>query len=96
MPTGTGKTEVMIATVVSEHIKKTCIIVPSKLLHEQTTTRFSTLGELFNIGAIDESFKVPIVGCLKSSPDDLNELRYLINESNIIVTTMALLDSKKF
>lgn len=96
MPTGTGKTEVMIATVVSEHIKKTCIIVPSKMLHKQTITRFSTLGELFNIGAVDESFKVPVVGCLKSSPDDPNDLRSLINESNIIVTTMALLYSKKF
>lgn len=96
MPTGTGKTEVMIATIVSERIKKACIIVPSKMLHKQTIERFSTLGKLFSIGAIDESFKVPIVGCLKSSPDHLNELKDLINESNLIVTTMALLNSKNF
>lgn len=96
MPTGTGKTEVMIATVVSEHIKKTCIIVPSKMLHKQTVRRFSTLGELFNIQAINASFKLPVVGCLKSSPDHLKELRALINKSNIIVTTMNLLNSKKF
>lgn len=32
MPTGTGKTETMIATVVSEMVKRTLVIVPSHLL----------------------------------------------------------------
>ncbi|WP_449329296.1 DEAD/DEAH box helicase [Selenomonas noxia] len=96
MPTGTGKTEVMIATVVSERIKKVCIIVPSKMLQKQTIKRFSTLGKLFDIGAIDNSFKEPIIGCLNASPDNLSDLTALINDSNIIVTTAALLNSKKF
>lgn len=78
MPTGTGKTEVMIATVVSERIKKVCIIVPSKMLQKQTIKRFSTLGKLFDIGAIDNSFKEPIIGCLNASPDNLSDLTALI------------------
>lgn len=44
MPTGTGKTEVMIATVVSECRGKT--VVPSNLLRKQTINRFCTLGKL--------------------------------------------------
>ena len=36
MPTGTGKTETMIATVVSERIDRTLIIVPSNLLRKQS------------------------------------------------------------
>ena len=46
MPTGTGKTEVMIAAVVSDQCKRTCVIVPSNLLRRQTIDRFCTLGKL--------------------------------------------------
>nr|WP_092067925.1 DEAD/DEAH box helicase family protein [Dendrosporobacter quercicolus]NSL46846.1 DEAD/DEAH box helicase family protein [Dendrosporobacter quercicolus DSM 1736]SDL66359.1 Type III restriction enzyme, res subunit [Dendrosporobacter quercicolus] len=44
MPTGTGKTETMIATVVSEMIHRTLIIVPSNLLRKQTAEKFLTFG----------------------------------------------------
>ncbi len=96
MPTGTGKTEVMIATVVSECIGKTCVIVPSDLLRKQTINRFSTLAKLREIGAINDSFSNPILGCLMSSPKDVAELEELVNKSNIIVTTMSLLNSGNF
>lgn len=96
MPTGTGKTEVMIATVVSECRAKTCIVVPSNLLRTQTLKRFCTLGKLREIGAINESFLNPIVGCLISSPKDIIELHDLLNKSNLIVTTMSLLNSSFF
>lgn len=96
MPTGTGKTEVMIATVVSECRAKTCIVVPSNLLRTQTLKRFCTLGKLREIGAICESFLNPIVGCLISSPKDIAELQELLNKSNLIVTTMSLLNSSFF
>lgn len=96
MPTGTGKTEVMIATVVSERRAKTCIVVPSNLLRKQTITRFCTLGKLQEIGAINETFENPVVGCLVSSPKNIAELQDLLNESNVIVTTMSLLNSGHF
>ncbi len=96
MPTGTGKTEVMIATVVSECCSKTCIIVPSDLLRKQTIARFSTLGKLREIGAINESFENPVVGCLISSPKDITELQELLDKSNLIITTMSLLNSGYF
>ena len=96
MPTGTGKTEVMIATVVSECRGKTCIIVPSDLLRRQTISRFCTLGKLREIGAISDSFENPVVGCLVSSPKDISELEDLVSKSNIIVVTMSLLNSSRF
>lgn len=96
MPTGTGKTEVMIATVVSGHCSKTCIIVPSDLLRRQTIERFCSLGKLREIGAIDESFQNPVVGCLVSAPESVGELQNLLDKSNIIVTTMSLLSSRFF
>lgn len=96
MPTGTGKTEVMIATVVSECRAKTCVVVPSNLLRTQTLKRFCTLGKLREIGAISEAFLNPIVGCLTSSPKDIAELQELLDKSNLIVTTMSLLNSSFF
>lgn len=96
MPTGTGKTEVMMATAVSEHCKKTCVVVPSDLLRKQTFDRFCILGKLREIGAINSVFKNPIVACLVSSPKDKSELEYLISKSNIIVVTISLLNSSHF
>lgn len=96
MPTGTGKTEVMIATVISEHCAKTCVVVPSDLLRKQTITRFCTLGKLREIGAINGKFANPVVGCLVSSPNDIAELQDLLDKSNLIVTTMSLLNSGHF
>jgi superfamily II DNA or RNA helicase len=96
MPTGTGKTEVMIATVVSAHRAKTCIVVPSNLLRTQTVSRFCTLGKLREIGAINNSFENPIVGCLVASPKDTAELQDLLDKSNLIITTMSLLNSGHF
>lgn len=96
MPTGTGKTEVMIATVISEHRAKSCIIVPSDMLRKQTISRFCTLKKLREIGAISDKFSNPMVGCLVSSPKDISELQELIDKSNLIVTTMSLLNSVHF
>lgn len=96
MPTGTGKTEVMISVIVSEKRKKTLVIVPSNLLRKQTIERMSILGKLRDIGAIDESFLNPLIGCLYSSPVTIKDLEELIDKSNIIVTTVSLLCSKKF
>jgi superfamily II DNA or RNA helicase len=96
MPTGTGKTEVMIATVVSECCTKTCVVVPSDLLRKQTIKRFCELGNLRAIGAINEEFENPIVGCLISSPKNIAELQDLLSRCNLVVTTMSLLNSAHF
>ncbi len=96
MPTGTGKTEVMIATVISEPCQKTCVIVPSNLLRKQTAERFCTLTKLREIGAVDDRFENPIVGILLSIPKDLDELKELIDKSNVIITTMSLVSRNTF
>lgn len=96
MPTGTGKTEVMIATVVSEQREKTCVIVPSNLLRNQTLERFATLGKLRDFGAVKEAVENPVVACLVASPKDKAELDELIDKSNVIITTMSLLNSNHF
>ena len=91
MPTGTGKTETMIATVVSEMIDRTLIIVPSNLLRKQTAEKFLTFGILKDINVIDHSALTPTVTALMKTPKELSDLKEIFAKSNVVVTTMSLL-----
>ncbi|MGD9566805.1 MAG: DEAD/DEAH box helicase family protein [Sedimentibacter sp.] len=91
MPTGTGKTETMIATVVSEMIDRTLIIVPSNLLRKQTADKFLTFGILQDIGVINNNAVKPTVAALLKTPKELTDLQLILDKSNIVVTTMSLL-----
>lgn len=91
MPTGTGKTETMIATVVSEMIDRTLIIVPSNLLRKQTAEKFLTFGILQDIGVINSNAVKPTVAALLKTPKELTDLQLILDKSNIVITTMSLL-----
>lgn len=91
MPTGTGKTETMMATIVLEKIKTTLIIVPSKLLRDQTTNKFVSLGILKEIGVVQNHAQFPIVATLQTTPQDASDLIAIFEKANVIITTMSLL-----
>lgn len=91
MPTGTGKTETMMATIVLERIKTTLIIVPSKLLRDQTANKFVSLGVLKEIGVVKENAKFPVVATLQTTPRYEDDLTAILEKANVIVTTMSLL-----
>lgn len=91
MPTGTGKTETMIATVVSEMVKRTLVIVPSHLLRQQTVSKFLSFGVLQKFGIIKDEARHPSVTLLKSAPKTKEDLEYFVSHSNVIVTTMSLI-----
>ncbi|MEL5898322.1 DEAD/DEAH box helicase family protein [Clostridium sporogenes] len=89
LPTGTGKTETMLATIVSEKIKRTLIIVPSDLLRTQIFKKAKEFGVLYKSGNLKESVLKPNVLLLKSRIKDLELFIELINSANIIITTMS-------
>lgn len=91
MPTGTGKTETMIVIILSEKCKKTLIIVPSKLLRNQTVKKFISLGILNDINVVKSNIKYPIVACLSSTPSNADELDHVLKSANVIISTMSLL-----
>jgi len=91
MPTGTGKTEAMIATVISERVRRTLVVVPSDMLRKQTVDKFMTFGALQDIGVISSTAIKPSVTLLKSTPRNLDELLNILEKSNVIVTTMSIL-----
>jgi len=92
MPTGTGKTETMLATIVAEKILKTLIVVPSHFLRRQTYDKAKSLGLLYEIGVIRKSALEPNVFMLGQGIKDFGKFKKYIDKANIIITTMSLAD----
>ena len=90
MPTGTGKTETMIATIVSEKIVRSVIVVPSDILRKQTVDKIQTFGVLKKIGVVEKSSISLTVVLLKSMPKTEEEMENLISNANIVVLTMSI------
>jgi superfamily II DNA or RNA helicase len=90
MPTGTGKTETMLSTLVSKPCSKVLVIVPTDALRTQIAHKFRSLGILKELGIIPESFHYPIVGVLKTKPDTVTELNQIFNITNVIITTINI------
>ena len=91
MPTGTGKTETMLATLISNCCKKLLVSVPSDSLRTQIAQKFITLGLLKEYGIADESCLNPIVGIVNSGFDTPQDLQNFIDKCNVVVSTMTLL-----
>src|SRR5690606_6064388 len=66
MPTGTGKTETMLATLISNCCKKLLVSVPSDSLRTQVAQKVITLGLLKEYSIVDSSCVNPIVGIINS------------------------------
>lgn len=90
MPTGTGKTEVMITSFLSEEIERLLVITPSNALRNQISEKFKGLGILKKIGIISENCKYPIVGILKKGFKSKNDEKDFFNQCNIVTTSMQL------
>ena len=91
MPTGTGKTETMLATIVAEKCLKTLIVVPSNLLRQQIFEKASTFGILYEIGVLnDRKVLPPNVTLLASGCKTFDEFKEIVDAANIIITTMSL------
>lgn len=91
MPTGTGKTETMLATLISNCCKKLLVSVPSDSLRTQIAQKFITLGLLKEYEIVDESCLNPIVGIVNSGFDTAQDLQNFVNKCNVVVSTMTLL-----
>jgi superfamily II DNA or RNA helicase len=86
MPTGTGKSEVMIAAGVESQSKRVLVVVPTDALRYQTATKFMSYGLLKQIGIVGD-IPNPVVGVLSSkpAPDHFDALR----TCNVVVSTMS-------
>ena len=90
MPTGTGKTETMLAVLVAHCIPRLLIAVPSKALRAQTAEKFITLGLLRTLNVIPESVEYPVVGIIERRPKSSAELQ-IFRDCNVTVGVMSSL-----
>ena len=90
MPTGTGKTEVMVATTLASQCQTVLVVVPSDALRLQTARKFQTLGVLRGIGVVPNEFLYPVVGMLRGVPKSEADLQ-VFQCCNVIITTMSAL-----
>ena len=89
MPTGTGKTETMLALLVSERCERLLVTVPSDSLRGQLSAKFASLGLLKRFGLVCPKVERPIVGVLYEKLKSEEELIQFIKKCNVVVTTMA-------
>ncbi len=90
MPTGTGKTETMLALMVCERIDKILVVVPTDALRDQITNKFLGLGLLRKIGAVGRKAENPIVGTLEHRLKTIDEVNKFFGSCNVVITTMAI------
>lgn len=90
MPTGTGKTETMIAVFVSSCCERLMVVVPTDALRTQLAAKFLSFGVLRDFGVISSSCLHPVVGILKHKPTTMAELDDFFEKCNVIVTTSQI------
>ncbi len=93
MPTGTGKSETMFTTIISERIPATLIIVPSNLLRNQIFEGVRNFGILPNLDMISEKIIFPNTFLYKSKPKagEEHKLIEIFREANIIISTPTMI-----
>lgn len=90
MPTGTGKTETMLALLVDQQLERLLVVVPTAALREQTAAKFETLGVLVASEVIGSTVIYPVVGALEHRPRTPEEVEEYFRCCNVVVTTMGV------
>ncbi|KAB8049567.1 hypothetical protein GCN78_16880 [Janthinobacterium rivuli] len=92
MPTGTGKTDTMIAAAVSSICERVLVVVPTDALRTQIAEKFLTLGVLRLEGAklLRDSASYPIVGTLKHTPATAEDAEKFFGACNVVIITSGI------
>lgn len=88
MPTGTGKTETMLAVLVHERLPRLLVVVPTATLRNQLANKFLALGVLRSFGVIGSEALYPVVGTLEHRFRTPEEAETYFRCCNVVVTTM--------
>lgn len=91
MPTGTGKTETMLAITVHERVRRLLVIVPTAALRDQTTYKYLSLGLLKRLGVVGQVALPPIVGTIDHRIETPDEVEALFQCCNVVISTMAMI-----
>lgn len=87
MPTGTGKTETMLALLVEARLSRLLVLVPSDALRSQLAEKFEQLGRLGDLSVLPPGALRPAVGRLTGRLGKIEAVEQFIEASQVIVTT---------
>lgn len=87
MPTGTGKTETMLAWLVAQRPERVLVLVSSAALRAQIASKFETLGILQRDGIVSPSAMRPRVGRVAGKFDSENDASAFVVACNVVVAT---------
>lgn len=90
MPTGTGKTDTMLASIIAARMRRTLILVPSDALRTQLVKKCTDIETLRKIGAVSEKALNPIVTAIDSKLSEI-QVAELATANIIVATPQALL-----
>jgi len=93
MPTGTGKTETMLALLVTARPAKLLVLVPSDQLRDQVTGKFQRLGVLQEYGIVAATAARPIVGRVLHGFTATDTATAFAEQCNVIVSTPQALQA---
>ncbi|WP_245173443.1 DEAD/DEAH box helicase [Streptomyces aureus] len=92
MPTGTGKTETMMALLVAARMERLLVLVPSAALRDQIAGKFETLGILQEQQIVTLAALRPRVGRLDHGFKDAEEAVRFVEACNVVVATPQILN----
>lgn len=95
MPTGSGKTDTMIACMIWESLEHVLVVVPTALLRSQIASKFEDLGILSRYGLLKGGVIKPNVFELKNWPVSHQKCFEIFRNNNVVVTTVAMISKKK-
>ncbi|MFI2507381.1 DEAD/DEAH box helicase [Streptomyces sp. NPDC018972] len=87
MPTGTGKTETMLALLVAARPERLLVLVPTAALRDQIAAKFESLGILHTHQIVTPSVMRPVVGKLLHGFRDAAEAAAFAAACNVVVAT---------
>jgi superfamily II DNA or RNA helicase len=85
LPTGTGKTETMLATQVYKRLNRTLVLVPSDTLRSQISSKFISLGVLPDATVVPHDIACPRVAIITSGIKSVDDARDILKQANVIV-----------
>jgi len=93
LPTGTGKTETMLAAQVYRRLERTLVLVPSDALRSQIAGKFISLGVLPDTTVVPYEIACPRVAVIATGLKTVDDAREIIRQANVIVTLPNTLEA---
>lgn len=90
LPTGTGKTETMLAALAYRRTKRLLVLVPSDALRQQTARKIASFGLLRDLQCMPDAALNPSVAIVRGGIASTDEAQRILSQANVVV---ALPDS---